>query len=61
MMNSVQNVPLFGVNGYKAPTNEHMFKKPKGGIKGFGVKKHSYIVDITKKKALVPGPGAHHK
>ena len=38
-----------------------MFKKPRGGIKGFGVKKHSYIVELTKKKAIVPGPGAHHK
>ena len=38
-----------------------MFKKPRGGIKGFGVKKHSYIVELTKKKALVPGPGVHQK
>lgn len=38
-----------------------MFLKPRGGMKGFGVKKHSYIVEHTKKKAIVPGPGAHHK
>jgi len=49
------------MNNYEAPTNNWMFIKPKGGNKGFGVRKASIIAEIANKKSFIPGPGRDMK
>ena len=49
------------LGNFKMPDNKWLFKNIKGGRKGMGGKKESWVLTIEKQSKKVPGVGAHLK
>jgi len=49
------------LGNFKMPDNAWLYKNVKGGRKGMGGKKESWVVAIEKQSKKVPGVGTHSK